>query len=72
MGARALPKLHPEGLLIAAAHRFLRLRWSPIALTLARIHPKGHPCHVSHQSICKCIYAMPVGELKRELIACLR
>lgn len=44
LNARPLAKLHPEGLLIAAVHHFLRLRWSPqqIALTLARIHPKGH------------------------------
>ena len=67
-------KLDPDGLLIAAVHHFLRLRWSPqqIALTLARIHPKGHPYCVSHETIYNCIYAMPVGELKRELIACLR
>ena len=74
LDARPLPKLHPESLLTAAVHHFLRLRWSPqqIALTLARIHPKGHPYRVSHETIYNCIYAMPVGQLKRELIACLR
>lgn len=47
--ARPLSKLHPDGLLIAAVHHFLRLRWSPqqIALTLARIYPKGHPSRVA-------------------------
>ena len=74
LDARPLPKLHPESLLIAAVHHFLRLRWSPqqIARTLARIHPKDHPYRVSHETLYNCIYAMPVGQLKRELIACLR
>ena len=49
-------------------------RWSPeqIALTLARIFPKGHEHRVSHETIYNYIYAQPVGELKRELIATLR
>ena len=48
----------------------LRLRWSPeqIALTLARLYPKGHEHRVSHESIYNCIYAMPVGELRKELV----
>ena len=52
----------------------LRLRWSPeqIALTLARLHPLGHECRVSHETIYHCTYAMPVGELRKELIASLR
>ena len=52
----------------------LRLRWSPeqIALTLARLHPLGHECRVSHETIYHCTYAMPVGELRKELIATLR
>jgi IS30 family transposase len=49
-------------------------RWSPqqIALTLAALYPKGHGYRVSHETIYNCIYAQPVGELKRELIAALR
>lgn len=52
----------------------LRLHWSPeqIALTLARLHPQGHEHRVSHETIYNCIYAMPVGELRKELIATLR
>jgi transposase, IS30 family len=52
---------------------FLGQRWSPeqIALTLARIFPKGHEHRVSHETIHNCIYAQPVGEPKRELIATL-
>ena len=43
-----------------------------IALTLARLHPLGHECRVSHETIYHCTYAMPVGELRKELIASLR
>ena len=55
-------------------HHFLLARWSPeqIALTLARIYPKGHKSRVSHETIHNCIYVQPVEELRRELIACLR
>ncbi len=35
-------------------------------------HPKGHEYRVSHETIYHCIYAQPVGELKRELVAALR
>ena len=49
-------------------------RWlsEQIALTLARLHPLGHECRVSHETIYHCTYAMPVGELRKELIASLR
>ncbi|WP_310320415.1 IS30 family transposase [Hydrogenophaga palleronii] len=71
---RAPNKLHPEGVLFDVMRHFLGLRWSPeqIALTLAHIYPKGHEHRVSHETIYNCIYAQPVGELKRELIATLR
>ena len=71
---RATIKLHPESILFALVIELLRLRWSPeqIALTLARLYPKGHEHRVSHESIYNCIYAMPVGELRKELIATLR
>ena len=71
---RAPNKLHRDGILFDVMRHFLSLRWSPeqIALTLARIFPKGHEHRVSHETIYNCIYAQPVGELKRELIATLR
>ena len=71
---RPCAKLHPDGVLFGLVRHFLALRWSPeqIALTLARIYPKGHEYRVSHETIYNCIYAQPVGELKRELIATLR
>lgn len=67
-------KLHPDGVLFALMRHFLGQRWSPeqMALTLARVFPKGHEYRVSHVTIYNCIYAQPVGELKRELIATLR
>jgi IS30 family transposase len=72
--ARPAIKLHADALLFDVVCHFLRLRWSPeqIALTLAHIFPKGHQHRVSHETIYNCIYAQPVGELKRELIASMR
>jgi transposase, IS30 family len=43
-----------------------------IALTLAVLYPKGHRYRVSTEANYNCIYAQPVGELKRELVSCLR
>ena len=67
-------KLHPESILASLVIHLLRLRWSPeqIALTLARLYPPGHEHRVSHETIYNCIYAMPMGELRKELIATLR
>jgi IS30 family transposase len=50
-------KLHADGLLFGVVRHFLGLRCSPeqIALTLARIHPKGDEHRVSHESIYNCI-----------------
>ena len=72
--SRAPGKLHSDGILFGLMRHFLGQRWSPeqLALTLARIFPKGHEHRVSHETIYNCIYAQPVGELKRELIATLR
>lgn len=72
--ARAPRKLHSDGVLFGVVHYFLCIRWSPeqIALTLAHTYPKGHELRVSHETIYNCIYAQPVGELKRDLIQALR
>jgi IS30 family transposase len=43
-----------------------------VALALARLYPEGHGCRVSHETLYNCIYAQQVGELRRNLIACLR
>jgi IS30 family transposase len=72
--ARPQRRLHDDSSLFGLVQHFLLARWSPeqIALTLARIYPKGHKSRVSHETIYNCIYAQPVGELRRELVACLR
>ena len=72
--ARPQPRLYAEASLFGVIHHFLLAHWSPeqIALTLARIYPKGHKSRVSYETIDNCIYAQPVGELRRELVACLR
>lgn len=72
--SRPARKLDANGVLFGVVRQCLGWRWSPeqIALTLAGIYPKGHACRVSHETIYNCIYAQPVGELKRELVACLR
>jgi IS30 family transposase len=65
--ARAPRKLHSDGVLFGVVHYFLCIRWSPeqIALTLTHTYPKGHELRVSHETIYNCIYAQPVGELKK-------
>ena len=71
---RPLTKLHPDKPMFDVTRHLLGQRWSPeqIALTLAALYPKGHGYRVSTETIYNCIYAQPVGELKRELVACLR
>jgi transposase, IS30 family len=52
----------------------LRRRRSPeqIAAELRRLHPTEPERWVSHQTIYTSIYILPKGELKRELLSCLR
>jgi len=52
----------------------LRQGWSPrqVALRLRRDNPTDAKAHVSHETIYKAIYLVPRGELRRELIGCLR
>ena len=73
-GGRPERKLHPQSVLFGMVRILLCSRWSPeqIALTLARLYPKGHRLRVSHETIYNCIYAQPVGELRKELLANLR
>jgi len=72
--ARPAQKLDLRSILFGLVRHWLHQRWSPeqIALALARVYPKGHEYRVSHETIYNCIYAQPVGELRKELIACLR
>jgi IS30 family transposase len=65
---RPFAKLHTDRPMFEVVRRLLGMRWSPeqIALTLAALYPKGHGYRVSTETIYNCIYAQPVGELKRE------
>ena len=72
--SRPAPKLAPESGLFKTVCGLLRRRWSPqqIAGHLSTVHGKDQSQRVSHETIYTCIYAQPKGELRRELIACLR
>ena len=71
---RRLPKLHPDGALFQVVRHQLKLLWSPqqIASKLKVLWPDNPEKSVSHETIYNAIYLHPRGELKRELIACLR
>jgi IS30 family transposase len=64
--------VHPP--LQAAVAAGLRRGWSPeeIALGLRKDYPRDAPMHTSHESIYRYVYILARGELKRELVACLR
>ncbi len=72
--ARPAAKLVMGNALFQIVARWLRLLWSPqqIAAQLAKLHPCEAALRVSHETIYNAIYAMPRGELKRELVACQR
>ena len=72
--AKPKPKLHPDGVLWGVVCELLRWKWSPqeIAATLKRAYPQQSQHHVSHETIYTAIYAYPKGELRKELMACLR
>jgi IS30 family transposase len=60
--------------LTAEVERMLRLRWSPvqIARRLRLEHPADEEMRVSHETIYRALYIQGRGELRRELVACLR
>jgi transposase, IS30 family len=63
---------HPP--LRAEVHVRLRRGWSPeeVAGSLWRDNPDLPAMHTSHESIYRYVYVVARGELKRELVACLR
>src|SRR5687768_7231984 len=74
-GRRA--KLAPDSPLFAEVAELLRLQWSPeqIAGRRKRLEDGtevSSGLRVSHEAIYQAIYAVPRGELRRELLACLR
>ena len=72
--SRPQPKLHRQGALLTRVCEYLRRHCPPrqIAGRLKKLHPADRRQQVSHESIDTCIYAQPRGELKKELISCLR
>lgn len=71
---RRTPKLHVDGALFQVVRQCLNALWSPqqIANILRAMWPDDSDKTVSHETIYNAIYLHPRGELKRELIACLR
>jgi IS30 family transposase len=63
-----------QGVLWDVVLTMLNWRWSPqqIAGTLQRMFPENPDLQISHETIYNAIYAQPRGELRRQLIACLR
>lgn len=72
--SRPTPKLDAHGPLWPMVAHLLGWLWSPqqIARTLRSMWPDNPELHVSHETIYNAIYAHPKGELRKELIACLR
>jgi IS30 family transposase len=72
--ARPHAKLHVQSVAWSVVLTLLEWKWSPqqISGTLKRMWPNDPTLHVSHETIYTAIYAQPRGELRRQLIACLR
>jgi IS30 family transposase len=72
--ARPPAKLDPQHVLWGTVLTLLDWKWSPqqIAGILKRVWPDDPRMHVAHETIYTAIYAHPRGELRRQLIACLR
>jgi transposase, IS30 family len=72
--SRPAPKLAVGSPLFEQVRQCLRQHWSPqqIAGHLAKLHPDQAALSASHETIYNVIYAQPRGELKRELVSCLR
>lgn len=72
--ARPAVKLDSDGPLWPLVSHLLGWLWSPqqIAQTLRRMWPEQPEMHVSHETIYTAIYAHAKGDLRKQLIACLR
>ena len=72
--ARPVAKLEVGSVAWSVVLTLLDWKWSPqqIAATLKRVFPQERERHVSHETIYTAIYAQPRGELRRQLVACLR
>lgn len=74
IAGRRPAKLAPDGPLWPLVAHMLNSLWAPeqIARTLRTMWPDHPELHVSHETIYTTIYAYPKGELRKQLIACLR
>ncbi len=72
--SRPPAKLALDGTGWGVVRTMLDWKWSPqqIAATLKRVFPDDPERHVSHETIYTAIYAQPRGELRKQLVACLR
>jgi transposase, IS30 family len=70
-GAR---KLHPDSPLFEHVASSLRTGWSPLQIAgrLAAMEPATRPGTVCHETIYTALYALPYGELRKELLSHLR
>ncbi len=71
---RRSPKLAVDGVLFGVVEHFLREGWSPgqIAGAMNMMWPDAPERRVAAETIDTCLYALPRGALRQELIACLR
>lgn len=67
-------KLMVRPVLREYVHAKLRIKWSPeqIAHTLKKEYPFDEAMRISHEAIYSYLYVLPRGELKKELLNCLR
>jgi len=74
IAGRRPAKLDPLGVTWRIVLTLLDWKWSPrqISGTLRRMYPDDPTQQVSHETIYTAIYARPYGELRRQLVACLR
>ncbi|MGH7556676.1 MAG: IS30 family transposase [Gemmatimonadota bacterium] len=71
---RRARRLEADARLRAYVLAGLRRRWSPeqIARRLGREYPHDRTMRVSHETIYTYLYVLPRGQLRRELLRCLR
>ena len=71
---RGALRLRVDSPLFERVCALLKQGWSPeqVAGRLRKMHPDNSSMHVSHETIYCAIYALPVGQLRKELIAQLR
>lgn len=67
-------KLAEDTVLLGVVEHFLREGWSPeqIAGSLKKLYPEQAERRVSHETIYNALYVLPRGELRAELLGCLR